>query len=273
MENAIQIFNNEQFGAIRTIEENGKVLFCGSDVAKALGYSIPSKAVNTHCKGVSKMEVPTNGGNQTMLFIPEGDVYRLITHSKLPAAEQFEHWVFDEVLPTLRKEGSYIMAKQQAKAQLLMSIYEGGQDAIIASKKLSELEVEEATEPLIQKIETDKPFVEFADHVSYTTSLIDIGELAKLAKKEHIDIGRNRLMQWLRNENYLMDSYEHKNQPYQKYIDQGLFSVLEYSFTTPYGKQTALKTCVTGKGQIYIIEKLRKIFGENSEEKQIATAI
>lgn len=84
------------------------MLFCGSDVAKALGYSIPSKAVNAHCRGVSKMEVPTNGGNQTMLFIPEGDVYRLITHSKLPAAEQFERWVFDEVLPSIRKNGAYM---------------------------------------------------------------------------------------------------------------------------------------------------------------------
>ncbi len=105
--NNLQIFKNEQFGEIRTIEENGKVLFCGSDVAKALGYAIPSKAVNTHCKGVSKMEVPTNGGVQEMLFIPEGDIYRLITHSKLPSAEQFEGWVFDEVLPSIRKTGGY----------------------------------------------------------------------------------------------------------------------------------------------------------------------
>lgn len=107
--NDLKIFENPEFGSIRTTEKDGKVLFCGSDVAKALGYAIPSKAVNTHCKaeGVSKMEVPTNGGIQEMLFITEGNVYRLITHSKLPAAEQFEHWVFDEVLPTIRKTGTY----------------------------------------------------------------------------------------------------------------------------------------------------------------------
>lgn len=105
MNNELKIFENDQFGSIRTVEENGKVLFCGADVAKALGYAIPSKAVNTHCKseGVSKMEVPTNGGNQEMLFITEGNLYRLITHSKLSEAEKFESWVFDDVLPTIRR--------------------------------------------------------------------------------------------------------------------------------------------------------------------------
>ena len=103
----LKIFENSEFGQVRTLEENGKVLFCGSDVAKALGYAIPSKAVNTHCKGVSKMEVPTNGGLQEMLFIPESDLYRLIISSKLAEAEKFERWVFEEVLPSIRKTGSY----------------------------------------------------------------------------------------------------------------------------------------------------------------------
>ena len=106
--NQMEIFKNPEFGSIRTFEQNGKVLFCGTDVARALGYSIPSKAVNTHCKGVSKMEAPTNGGVQKLLFISEGDVYRLIVHSKLPSAERFERWVFDEVLPSIRKHGAYV---------------------------------------------------------------------------------------------------------------------------------------------------------------------
>lgn len=110
--NEIQVFTNELFGSIRTLEQNdGNVLFCGSDVAKALGYAIPSKAVNTHCKGVSKLEVPTNGGIQQMLFITEGDMYRLITHSKLPDAEKFEQWVFDEVIPSIREHGYYLNEK------------------------------------------------------------------------------------------------------------------------------------------------------------------
>lgn len=105
--NELQIFKNPQFGEIRTLEENGKPLFCGSDIATALGYTNPRKALGDHCKGVTKRDTLTNGGKQLLSFVPEGDVYRLITHSKLPAAQQFETWVFDEVLPTLRRTGTY----------------------------------------------------------------------------------------------------------------------------------------------------------------------
>ena len=108
--NELMIFDNEMFGEIRFVEVDGKPYAIASDVARALGYAIPSKAVNTHCKGVSKMEVPTNGGKQDMLIIPEGDIYRLIIKSKLPSAEKFETWVMDEVLPTIRKTGSYSLS-------------------------------------------------------------------------------------------------------------------------------------------------------------------
>ena len=114
-ENGIQVFMNEVFGEIRILEQNdGKVLFCGKDVADSLGYAIPSKAINAHCKGASKLEVPTNGGIQNMLFITEGDLYRLITHSRRPDAEKFERWVFDDVLPSIRKHGSYSVQSQFA---------------------------------------------------------------------------------------------------------------------------------------------------------------
>ena len=96
--NELQIFKNDMFGEIRTIDEEGRVLFCGKDVALALGYAIPHKAIQTHCKGVLKRNIPTNGGKQEMLFIPEGDIYRLATKSELPNAELFESWIFDEVL-------------------------------------------------------------------------------------------------------------------------------------------------------------------------------
>lgn len=99
------IFNNPEFGQIRTIEEDGKVLFCGSDVAKALGYKRPKDAVSAHCKGAVKRRTLTNGGEQEMNFIPEGDIYRLAARSELPGADQFERWIFDEVLPSIRKNG------------------------------------------------------------------------------------------------------------------------------------------------------------------------
>ncbi len=100
--NQMEVFKNKEFGSIRVIEENDKYLFCGSDVAKALGYARPNEAVSKHCRGTLKRRTPTAGGIQEMLFIPEGDVYRLIVHSKLPSAERFEKWVFEELLPTSR---------------------------------------------------------------------------------------------------------------------------------------------------------------------------
>src|SRR5699024_8015292 len=93
--NQMEIFKNPEFGSIRTFEQNGKVLFCGKDIAQALGYRRPADAIAAHCKGVCVLPTPSNGGIQQMKFIPEGDVYRLIVHSKLPSAERFERWVFD----------------------------------------------------------------------------------------------------------------------------------------------------------------------------------
>ncbi len=116
--NELQIFKNSDFGEIRTLEEDGKILFCASDVAKALGYSRPNDAVNAHCRATVKRRTPISGKIQEINFIPEGDVYRLITHSKLPAAEKFENWVFDEVLPTIRKHGAY-MTRETLEAAVL----------------------------------------------------------------------------------------------------------------------------------------------------------
>lgn len=107
----LQIFNNEEFGQIRTVEIDGKPYFMASDVAKALGYTNPNKAINDHCRAITKRSTPISGKMQDVNFIGEGDMYRLITHSKLESAERFESWVFDEVLPTLRKTGSYEMPK------------------------------------------------------------------------------------------------------------------------------------------------------------------
>ena len=110
----IQVFNNEQFGALRTYEEDGQVLFCGKDVAKSLGYKNPNKAIGDHCRGITKRYPIQDsfGRTQEAVFITEPDLYRLITHSKLPTAEKFERWVFEEVLPAIRRTGGYMVAKQ-----------------------------------------------------------------------------------------------------------------------------------------------------------------
>lgn len=150
--NALHVFKNSSFGQLRTIEEDGKIFFCATDVAKALGYINPRDAISRHCRGVVKRDAPTQGGIQAITFIPEGDVYRLITHSKLPGAEKFESWVFDEVLPSLRKDGYYSLAPQENKpdaqkdailqvlmknTEVLQAIVQQNQQIMIALTNLS----------------------------------------------------------------------------------------------------------------------------------------
>lgn len=106
--NELQVFNNLEFGEVRTLKIENKPYFVGSDVARILGYARPNEAIARHCKGTLKWSIPTNGGNQEMSIIPESDIYRLIIKSKLPAAERFENWVMEEVLPTIRKHGAYM---------------------------------------------------------------------------------------------------------------------------------------------------------------------
>ncbi|MBQ0113759.1 MAG: hypothetical protein KBT03_11575 [Bacteroidales bacterium] len=117
---SVSVFENEEFGTVRTIEKDGKIYFCGSDVAKALGYKRPNDAVNQHCKGdtVFYSIIDTLGRTQEARFITEGDVYRLIAHSKLPSAQKFESWVFDEVLPTIRETGFYSTKKLMSNEEL-----------------------------------------------------------------------------------------------------------------------------------------------------------
>lgn len=119
--NEIAIFQNPEFGEVRTITEDGQTLFCGSDVAKALGYTNPTKAINDHCKGITERRANDSlGRQQNMKFIPEGDIYRLAAKSELPGADRFERWIFDEVLPSIRRTGSYSVKKPMTDYQQKM---------------------------------------------------------------------------------------------------------------------------------------------------------
>lgn len=243
-ENQVTIFTNEEFGNVRTIMINDKPYFCAKDVATALGYSNSRASVSRHCKGVMKRYVLTEGGNQEMTFIPEGDVYRLIIRSKLPSAEKFESWVMDEVLPQLRQTGSYSMTKQDSYMI---------EDPIERAKRW--IEEQEEKKMLEDTIEEQKPLVSFANRVTESSDCLDIGEFAKVIKGEDIKMGRNKLFQWLRDNKYLMDN----NVPYQKYIDNGLFKVIE--IIKKLADDTVkiyTKTIVTGKGQIYLLKKLKE---------------
>ena len=157
---------------------------------------------------------------------------------------QCEKKLREQQLPQLTR-------KEELQLQLFS---EDSLEVVNAHKELVKIEVEEATKPLLGKIEEDKPLVDFAETISKTSDSISIGDFAKLIKDEGIKLGRNKLFEWLRDNKYLMKD----NKPYQKYIDNGYFEIIEYSYNTPYGSKFGIKTLITGIGQIKIIEKLRK---------------
>lgn len=209
-ENMIKTFINDEFGNMRTVIHDEKVLFCASDIAKSLGYRNPRKAILDHCRYVTKRDIPhPQSPNKTisMSFIPEGDVYRLIAHSKLTSAERFEKWVFDEVLPTIRKTGGYVSSED-----LFINTYLPFADD--NTKALFRTTLSTITQ-LNHKIEQDKPLVDFANHIQVSEDCISMNDMAKLATKNGIKIGRNKLFAFLRNEKVLKPD----NIPYQRYME------------------------------------------------------
>lgn len=247
--NELQIFNSPEFGDIRTVEIDGKPYFVANDVAKSLGYKRPADAVTAHCKGSVKRRYLTEGGEQEVKIIPEGDVYRLISRSKLPSAEKFERWVFDEVIPSIRKNGGYILGQETLSDEELMA-----KAILVAQKKIAE--IDKIIEKQRLKIEADKPKTIFADAVSTSHTSILIGDLAKLICQNGVQTGQKRLFQWMRENGYLMKSGSSYNMPMQRYIEQGLFEVKESSVQNPDGSVRVTRTTkVTGKGQLYFINK------------------
>ena len=252
-ENKIEIFTNTEFGSVRTLETtDGKTLFCGADVAKALGYKDTVNALKTHCKedGVAIHHIIDNiGRTQRAKFITEGNVYRLITHSKLPNAERFETWVFDEVLPTIHRHGAYMTP--ETLEQALTS-----PDFLI--KLATELKNEkEKRQELEAQAEKNKPKVIFADAVSTSQTSILVGDLAKIIKQNGVDIGANRLFAWFRDNGYLIKRKgSDYNMPTQYSMELQLFEVKETVITHSDGHTSISKTPkVTGKGQQYFINK------------------
>ena len=243
--NELQIFENSEFGSVRTVDVDGKIYFVANDVAKALGYSVPKDAVTRHCKGALKQRYLTDGGEQEMKVIPEGDIYRLVIKSQLPTAEKFERWVFDEVLPSIRKHGMYAEDELLDNPDLLISV---------AQKLKEERERNKAL-----KAENDrmKPKEIFADAVATSHTSILIGDLAKLIKQNGVDIGQKRMFTWLRNNGYLIKrNGSDWNMPTQKSMELGLFEVKESTVNNPDGSVRINRTTkVTGKGQQYFINK------------------
>lgn len=246
----VRAFQNDKFGNIRLILIGGKEHFVANDVAISLGYSNPTDAILRHCVNIVKHDVENSRGQlRETNVINEGDVYRLITHSKLPNAEQFERWVFDEVLPSIRKNGTYMTDEMIEKVltdpDLIIRLATQLKDERTARVKAE------------QQIEADKPKVIFADAVSVADTSILIGDLAKLLKQNGIDTGAKRLFEWLREKGYLIKRKgADYNSPTQYAMELGLFEVKETAVTHSDGHVTINKTTkVTGKGQQYFINK------------------
>ena len=257
MTNAMQVFNNAEFGEIRTIQEGEEVFFCATDVARALGYTKPQDAVQRHCRYSVKRGVPhPQSPDKTieMNFIPESDLYRLIVNSQMESAQRFEAWVFEEVLPSIRKHGAYMTPKVIEEALT-------NPDFIIRlAQRLKEeqarsAELTQKKKALEAQAEADKPKVVFADSVAASKTSILVGNLAKLLRQNGIDMGQNRLFRWLREKGYLMKSKgDGYNMPTQKSMERGLFEVKELTVNNPDGSIRITKTPkVTGQGQIFFI--------------------
>lgn len=244
MENKIQVFENSEFGSVRTIEENDKVLFCGLDMAKALGYSNPRKALSDHCKGVTKRYAPTSGGEQEMSFIPEGDVYRLIASSKLPSAEKFEKWVFDDVLPTIRKHGAYMTPDT---LENMISSPEFGIRLLTALK-----DEREKSAQLAAQIESDRPKIDYYNTILQCKDAIPISVIAK-------DYGMSAA-QMNKRLNELGIQYKQGGVwlLYQKYADQGYTNSSTFYFINEDGdKHSKVHTRWTQKGRLFLYDALK----------------
>lgn len=245
----LQIFNSPEFGAIRTIEKDGEPWFVGKDVANALGFTNSRDAISTHVfledRGVDSIDTP--GGNQKMTVINESGVYALVFGSRLTTAKKFKHWVTSEIIPSIRKHGAY-MTPDKLEEVLLKpdTLIQLAQNLKAEQEKRRALEV---------KMEEQKPKVLFAESVEAAKTSILIGELAKLLKQNGINIGQNRLFQWLRQNGYLIRRQgSDYNMPTQRAMEMGLFEIKETTITHSDGHIHVSKTPkVTGKGQVYFV--------------------
>lgn len=238
--NDLQIFKNSEFGEVRTLDNDGAILFCGSDVAKALGYAIPRKAITDHCKGVLKRNILTAGGEQEMAFIPESDLYRLVFSSKLPTAEKFTDWVTAEVLPTIRKHGAY-MTPETLQAAIL------NPDTMIqlCQQLKAEQDKNAALTAANSQLTVDKqimqPKAEYFDELVDRNLLTSFRETAK-----QLGIGEKAFIAFLLEKKYIYRDKKGKLMPYAE-KNNGLFEIKEcFNEKT---KWSGTQTLITPKGR------------------------
>lgn len=250
--NEITIMENPRFGQVRKVLVDGEWFFVGSDVAKALGYAKERNAIAAHCRCALKQGIPhpQNPAKQIMVtVIPKPDVLRLIAQSRLPAAQEFNRWLFEEVAPAAVDTGMYLSPE---RAQQLFT----DPASIIAICQNWQRDREQLALAQ-QKIEQDAPKVLFADGVSKSDTDINVGDLAKILKQQGMDIGRDRLFRKLREDGYLISQQgRSRNMPSQKSMNLGLMRVKETAITHSDGRVVVHPTTlITGKGQLYFVNR------------------
>lgn len=232
----LMIFDNPEFGKIRTIEENGKVLFCAKDVAIALGYKDATNAIKQHCRGVVKRHLTDSlGRDQITNFIPEGDVYRLAAKSELPGADKFESWIFDEVLPSIRRNGGYVANQDELSPEELMA-----KALMVAQKTLADREARLSALTVENQIMAPK--AEYFDELVDRNLLTGLRETAK-----ELNVPPKQFVSFLLEGKYLYRDKKKKLMPYQRHVDDGLFELKEcFNDKTRWG---GTQTMVTPKGR------------------------
>lgn len=273
MKEAIKIFENAQFGRIRTsLTENGDPLFCLADVCKALDLGNPSQVKQRLQKNgvISNEVIDSMNRPQLMNFITEPNLYKCIFQSRKKEAEQFQDWVCGEVLPSIRKSGGYMVARQDETPEQIMAralmVAKDTIDRQQAALKQSENKnyllqcqndaLTSMNEGQQRHIKALMPGATFAKAVETSEHSILVGELARIIKQNGVEIGQNRLFQWMRDKGYLCKKGEMYNQPTQKALQMGLFELKKTVITKPNGDSLVTTTTkVTGKGQIYFVNK------------------
>lgn len=244
----LQIFNNEEFGEIRTVTIGNEPWFVASDICKALDLSNPTMAMERlDDDEKSKLNLGLSGGATNC--VNEYGLYSLVLASRKKEAKDFKRWITHEVLPSIRKNGGYIAGQETLSDEELLS-----KALIVAQRKIADRDriISEKQE----RIEQMRPKEIFADAVSSSHTSILIGDLAKLICQNGYQIGQKRLFEWMRENGYLIKSGSSKNMPMQRYIEQGLFEIKESNVQNPDGSiRTTRTTKVTGKGQIYFVQK------------------
>lgn len=248
--NDIQVFNNPEFGEIRTVEINNEPWLVGKDVAEVLGYTDTFGAMKKHVDQDDKLvcQIDSAGQKRDATVINESGLYSLVLGSKLPTAKKFKRWVTSEVLPSIRKHGAYMTPETLEKMVLTPDF---------GIRLLTELKAEQDKRKALEAtVEEQKPHVLFSNAVSASKTTILIGALAKLLKQNGINIGQNRLFEWLRQNGFLVKRGDNRNMPTQRAMEMGLFEVKESCHLNSNGCNVITKTTVvTGKGQCYFINR------------------